>query len=80
MYFDKKYNLKLIIIKHVFNQVCFFVLFLELEIILFLHSCYNSQEQAKITIDNYFTCRTHCPDFFTGRIPDASMQQTFNVG
>ncbi|GLV38428.1 uncharacterized protein CBL_13021 [Carabus blaptoides fortunei] len=52
----------------------------ELEIILFLHSCYYSQEAAKTTIDNYYTCRTHCPEFFTNRVPDAALQTAINTG
>ncbi|KAJ6634789.1 hypothetical protein Bhyg_13368, partial [Pseudolycoriella hygida] len=39
----------------------------ELEIIVYLHSCYNSLEAAKVCIDTAFTIRTHCPDFFANR-------------
>lgn len=39
----------------------------ELEIILFLHSNYNRIELTKITIDNFYTCRTHMSMFFDSR-------------
>lgn len=42
-------------------------LFSELEVILFLHSNYYKIEPTKITIDNYYTCRTHMSMFFGAR-------------
>uniref|UniRef100_A0A336M8X4 CSON013469 protein n=1 Tax=Culicoides sonorensis TaxID=179676 RepID=A0A336M8X4_CULSO len=39
----------------------------ELEVILFLHSNYNKMEAAKMTIDNYYTSRTHMSQFFGAR-------------
>lgn len=47
-------------------------MFAELETILFLHSCYYSLEQAKKTIDIYYTIRTHSPEFFAKRDTSAS--------
>ncbi|XP_059622662.1 retinol-binding protein pinta-like [Phlebotomus argentipes] len=43
----------------------------ELEAILFVHSCYYSLEQAKKTIDTYYTIRTHSPEFFAKRDTNA---------
>lgn len=40
---------------------------LELEALIFLYACHNSVEKAKVCLDTYFTCRTHCPEFFGKR-------------
>jgi len=47
----------------------------ELELIIFLHSCYQSNEATKTCIDNYYTTRTHCPEFFAERDPDSKTNQ-----
>ncbi|XP_055528169.1 alpha-tocopherol transfer protein-like isoform X2 [Wyeomyia smithii] len=39
----------------------------DLEIILFLHSNYHRIESTKTTIDSFYTCRTHVPEFFDAR-------------
>ncbi|XP_059622651.1 alpha-tocopherol transfer protein-like [Phlebotomus argentipes] len=39
----------------------------ESEAIFFLYACYNSIEQTKKTIDNYYTIRTHTVDLFRNR-------------
>ncbi|XP_017781335.1 PREDICTED: alpha-tocopherol transfer protein-like [Nicrophorus vespilloides] len=41
----------------------------ELQLILFLHSCYYSIEATKKCIDYFYTARTHCPEFFKDRDP-----------
>lgn len=43
----------------------------ELEAALFLHSCYGSNQAAKECIDNHYTCRTHCPEFFANCNPES---------
>ncbi|KAF5307396.1 hypothetical protein FQR65_LT06910 [Abscondita terminalis] len=44
----------------------------ELDLILFLHSCYFSIELAKTTIDNFYTYRTHSPEMFSNCNPTNS--------
>ncbi|XP_051169298.1 uncharacterized protein LOC127286762 [Leptopilina boulardi] len=39
----------------------------DIDLILFLHSNYYLLEPTKKTIDNYYTMRTHVPEFFTNR-------------
>lgn len=39
------------------------------EIVLFLHSNYYSLERTKATIEQYYTLRTHVPEFFSARDP-----------
>ncbi|XP_066592371.1 alpha-tocopherol transfer protein-like [Prorops nasuta] len=39
------------------------------ELILFLHSNYYRLEPTKNTIENYYTVRTHVPEFFSNRDP-----------
>lgn len=51
----------------------------ELEIILFLHCTFYSLEGAKTVIDTYYSCRTHCPEFFDNRDPNGSLVQEQDV-
>lgn len=52
----------------------------ELEILLFLHSCYNGIELTKTTIDIYYTTRTIMPDFFKNRdILHKSLQTIMDI-
>lgn len=37
------------------------------QLLMFLHSCYDSVEQTKMKIDSYYTIRTHAPEIFTDR-------------
>ncbi|XP_017781428.1 PREDICTED: alpha-tocopherol transfer protein-like [Nicrophorus vespilloides] len=48
----------------------------EYQVIIFLHSCYYSNETAKKTIDNYLTVRKICPEFFANRNPSNPDIQT----
>lgn len=42
---------------------------LDVEYVLFLHSNYYHIEAAKNTIEDYYTSRTHMPEFFSDRDP-----------
>ncbi|XP_012529319.1 alpha-tocopherol transfer protein-like [Monomorium pharaonis] len=48
---------------------------------LFLHSNYYQIEPSKNTIENYYTSRTHLPEFFSNRDPigEKSLRQVFKV-
>lgn len=41
----------------------------ELQLALFLHCCFYSNEAAKVCIDNYYTIRAVSPEFFANRNP-----------
>ena len=51
------------------------------ELILFLHSNYYRLEPTKVTIDAFYTTRTHIPEFFYNRDPIATteLKQLFEV-
>ncbi|XP_011867759.1 PREDICTED: uncharacterized protein LOC105561954 [Vollenhovia emeryi] len=48
---------------------------------LFLHSNYYQMEPTKSTIENYYTMRTHLPEFFCNRDPLANkeLRQAFKI-
>ncbi|XP_039304656.1 alpha-tocopherol transfer protein-like [Solenopsis invicta] len=48
---------------------------------LFLHSNYYQMEQTKNTIENYYTIRTHVPEFFSNRDPlgNKELRQAFKI-
>nr|XP_022905855.1 alpha-tocopherol transfer protein-like isoform X1 [Onthophagus taurus] len=53
----------------------------DLDIALFLNSCYFKLEPTKICIENYYNLRDHCPEFFSKRDPFSSeMQQALKTG
>lgn len=39
----------------------------DVQLVIFLHSNYYQIEPTKNTIENYFTIRTHVPEFFSNR-------------
>lgn len=41
----------------------------DVQLAIFFHSCYYSNEATKICIDNYYTCKLLCPEFFANRDP-----------
>nr|XP_012153875.1 PREDICTED: alpha-tocopherol transfer protein-like [Megachile rotundata]XP_012153876.1 PREDICTED: alpha-tocopherol transfer protein-like [Megachile rotundata]XP_012153877.1 PREDICTED: alpha-tocopherol transfer protein-like [Megachile rotundata]XP_012153878.1 PREDICTED: alpha-tocopherol transfer protein-like [Megachile rotundata] len=53
----------------------------DLLLIMFLHSNYYSMEAAKNTAENFFTIRSHVPEFFSNRDPLGSkeVRQAFNT-
>lgn len=44
------------------------------ELVIFLHSNYYRIEPTKTTIENYYTFRTHVPEFFSNRDPLGSKE------
>lgn len=50
------------------------------ELVLFLHSNYYRIEPTKTTIENFFTCRTHVPEFFSNRDPLGSKEIRMAIG
>ncbi|XP_030764355.1 uncharacterized protein LOC115888700 isoform X2 [Sitophilus oryzae] len=53
----------------------------ELQAALALHSCFYSIESAKNCLENYFTIRTLCPDYFSSFDPSKNdlLKQQMNV-
>lgn len=39
------------------------------QLVLFLHSNYYRMEPTKVTIETFYTTRTHVPEFFSDRDP-----------
>lgn len=50
-------------------------------LVLFLHRKYYQMEPTKNTIENYYTLRTHMPEFFCNRDPleEKGLRQAFKV-
>lgn len=50
-------------------------------LVIFLHSNYFQIEPTKNTIENYFTIRTHVPEFFSNRdlLKVKELQKAFQV-
>lgn len=48
---------------------------------MFLHSNYYRIQATKNTIENYYTTRTHVPEFFSNRDPlgDKELRQAFKI-
>lgn len=48
---------------------------------MFLHSNYYRMQPTKNTIENYYTTRTHVPEFFSNRDPlgEKELRQTFKI-
>ena len=53
----------------------------DLDLVLFLHSNYYLMEPTKMTIDNFYTMRTHMPEFFTNRdvLKSKDLQKALNL-
>ncbi|XP_033216954.1 alpha-tocopherol transfer protein-like isoform X2 [Belonocnema kinseyi] len=52
------------------------------ELVIFLHSNYYLMEPTKSTIENYYTSRTHLPEFFSNRDPIGSkeLREAMKIG
>nr|XP_022907105.1 alpha-tocopherol transfer protein-like [Onthophagus taurus] len=51
----------------------------ELQLILFLHSCYYKLEPTKTCIENFYTVRGHCPEFFSKRNPKENHKEVIDL-